>query len=90
MPEISPEALQEVTQALERYRQVVGDSQLRPNSQRTRHWQANAFVRWLRGEFVPGTEVERIGYPVRKGSVWFELMQFEGNPRTPGFPLSRE
>ena len=68
MSKISQEALQEVTQALEKYRQVVEDSQLRPNSQRTRYWQANAFVRWLRGEFTPGTEVERIGYPVRKGA----------------------
>ncbi|MYC31895.1 MAG: hypothetical protein F4X64_01820 [Chloroflexi bacterium] len=67
MPEISQEALREVTQALEKYRQVVGDSQLRPNSQRTRYWQANAFVRWLRGEFDPGSKVELNGYPVRRG-----------------------
>ena len=65
MPEISPEALQEITQALEKYRQVVGDSQLRPNSQRTRYWQANAFVRWLRGEFTPGMGVEMNGYLTR-------------------------
>ena len=65
MPEISPQALQEVTQALEKYRQVVGDSQLRPNSQRTRYWQANALVRWLKGEFTPGTGVETNGYLTR-------------------------
>jgi predicted deacetylase len=65
MPEISPEALREVTQALERYRHVVSESQLRPNSQRTRYWQANAFVRWLKGEFTSGKKVVTNGYLTR-------------------------
>ena len=68
MPEISPEALREVTQALEKYRQAVEDSQLQPNSQRTRYWQANAFVRWLKGEFTPGTGVKTNGYLTRSAT----------------------
>ena len=54
--------------SLERYRQVVSESELRPNSN-ARYWQANAFVRWLKGEFTPGTGVETNGYLTRSATL---------------------
>jgi hypothetical protein len=54
MAEITPQALAEVREALERYEKEVETSKLQPNSQYTYLLHAQNFVRWLAGDFTPG------------------------------------
>ena len=56
MSKISPAALQEVQDALERYRNEVDDSGLSPDTKRTYIRHADAFVRWLADNFTPGSQ----------------------------------
>ena len=54
MPEISPEALKTVQEALERYVLEVESSNCRPSSKWTYILHARHFVRWLDDDFEPG------------------------------------
>lgn len=54
MAEISAEALRQVEEALGRYSNVCEDNLGTFNSRRTYQRYAEMFVRWLKGEFVPG------------------------------------
>lgn len=53
MMQMSPQALREVEQALERYEREVAATPLSPSTQHTYIHHASSFVRWLKGEFTP-------------------------------------
>ncbi|RMF95499.1 MAG: hypothetical protein D6727_10625 [Gammaproteobacteria bacterium] len=57
--QISRQALDEIDDALNRYRELcatrVADGHLAPNTEKTYMLHATNFVRWLHGEFDPGT-----------------------------------
>jgi len=58
-PEISRSALEEVNKALEQYRELcaslVQDGSLAANTEKTYMLHATNFVRWLHGDFEPGS-----------------------------------
>jgi hypothetical protein len=54
---ISAAALAELESALGRYNNTLAMSELSPTSQAIYFDHANCFVRWLRGEFEPGSQV---------------------------------
>ncbi len=58
-PRISRQALNEVTEALDQYRELcaarVQDGSLAENTEKTYMLHAANFVRWMRGEFDPGS-----------------------------------
>ena len=58
MPKISPVALQEVQDALERYRNEVDDTDLSPKTKKTYIRHASTFVRWLADNFTPGSQLK--------------------------------
>lgn len=53
--QISIAALSEVMEALERYREEVNATTLREPSKQTYLLHAEHFVRWLEGDFKPGS-----------------------------------
>ena len=55
MPEIGSAALNEVDAALERYTDVVEQSDRAPSTKKTHIDHARYFVRWLKGEFDPSS-----------------------------------
>lgn len=55
--QISPKAIVELEAALRIYCTAVQDSDLAQSSQATYITHADSFVRWLRGEFQPGSRV---------------------------------
>jgi hypothetical protein len=57
MAKVSPSALREIEAALERYQQEVQSSGLAPSSVQTYLGHAVQFVRWLKGDFVPGSSL---------------------------------
>lgn len=61
MLEISESALREVEEALERYKVEVRESGVAPNTEQTYIPNAEQFVRWLKGEFQPGSQVRLKG-----------------------------
>ncbi len=54
MPKISPQALKEVEQAFEDWKEEVEASNLTQSSKETYIGHPNHFVRWLNDDFVPG------------------------------------
>ena len=60
MPNISPETLQAVQEALDEYIDVVNDTLLTNSTKETYIYHAVNFVRWLNDDFVPG-ETKRGG-----------------------------
>lgn len=60
MAKISRIALDEVTDALDRYIAEVQDADLAPNTKRTSILNARQFVRWLNDDFEPGGTTRRI------------------------------
>jgi len=54
MNRIDQYCLEQVTAALEQYRQAVEKSNLAPATKRTYLQHAESFVRWLDGGFEPG------------------------------------
>jgi hypothetical protein len=60
--QISLAALSEVQAALKKYCAVILSSDLSPSSQDSYIDQADRFVRWIRGDFIPGSRME----PYRK------------------------
>ena len=59
MSRINPVALQEVQDALERYRNEVESTRLRPKTKETYLRHAGTFVRWLADDFTPGANLEQ-------------------------------
>jgi hypothetical protein len=57
-PQLSPSALTEVQAALKAYYDAVETSELSQSSQATYIDMANNFVRWLSGDFNPGSRKE--------------------------------
>lgn len=57
MPKINSQALQQVEAALDRYREEVEATRLRPSSKLTYLQRAECFVRWLNDDFEPGINV---------------------------------
>ena len=57
MLKISNDALREVEEALERYKVEVRESGVAPNTEKTYLPNAEQFVRWLKGEFQPGSQL---------------------------------
>lgn len=55
MARISAEALEEVKRAFREYEEQVESTNLSPNSKRTYTNRAECFVRWLDGDFEPGS-----------------------------------
>jgi Tfp pilus assembly protein PilX len=51
---VSSEALQEIEAALREYEQEVESSNMTPATQHTYLLHSENFVKWLKGEFVPG------------------------------------
>ena len=51
---VSNEALQEIEAALREYEQEVESSNMSPATQHTYLLHSENFVKWLKGEFVPG------------------------------------
>lgn len=58
MSKISREALQQVQAALDRYRDEVEATLLRPSSKWTYIQHAEHFVRWLNNDFEPGVNLK--------------------------------
>jgi hypothetical protein len=56
---MSPEAIREMESALRRYEQEVEAARLRPSTVSTYLLHANNFVRWAKGEFVPGGTITK-------------------------------
>ena len=56
--QISRPALQEVEEALRKYEQEVGASNMTASTKRTYLLHSNNFVRWLKDDFVPGGQKE--------------------------------
>lgn len=54
MTEINADALRQVEEALVRYSNVCDANLGTPDSRNTYYGHADRFVRWLKGEFVPG------------------------------------
>jgi len=53
--QVSPEALREVEEALDRYKRLVDEhSTLRSDTKKTYLLHASNFARWLKGESEPG------------------------------------
>ena len=48
------EVAAQVERALRQYEAEVDSSRLQPTTKRTYKLHANSFVRWLRGDFIPG------------------------------------
>ena len=60
MPKVSNKsALQQVKEALEKYRRVVESTGLQPSTKQTYLLHAENFVRWLDDEFEPGVNLRR-------------------------------
>ena len=59
MSKINPDALKEVQDALERYREEVEQSPLSLSAKNTYLLHARQFVRWLDDNFTPGATVGR-------------------------------
>ncbi len=59
MPKISRAALDEVWDALERYKEVVEATEMTPQSKSTYLLHAEQFVRWLADDFEPGATLRR-------------------------------
>ena len=55
--QISHDALVEVKSALRRYRMAIGKTQLADTSKDTYLLHATNFVRWLEGDFEPGSNL---------------------------------
>jgi hypothetical protein len=53
---INPQALAEVEEALEQYREEVEKSDLEEGTKRLYLRHADSFVRWLKNEFTPGNK----------------------------------
>ncbi len=53
--QLSPETLNELGEALLRYEEEVNSSKLRKATKRTYCMHAQNFVRWLAGDFEPGS-----------------------------------
>jgi hypothetical protein len=58
---VSPASMSEVEDALKEYRASVESSDLSPSSKSTYIDMADNFVRWLSGEFVPGSRKAAYG-----------------------------
>jgi len=58
MPEVRPETLREVQQALQRYIAAVEQSERSPRTKKTHINHARYFVRWLNDDFDPA-EINR-------------------------------
>ena len=56
---ISREAMREITEALEAYREEVEETRLRPNTKGTYLRHAENFVRWLQDDFEPEDRCDR-------------------------------
>ena len=54
---VSTQALREIEAALEEYKNEVNGTNLAQSSKETYLDHADAFVRWLKGEFEPGSRV---------------------------------
>lgn len=57
MTHISPECLSQVRKALEAYREEVEATNLTHDTKGTYLRHAESFVRWLDGDFEPGSKV---------------------------------
>lgn len=57
---VSSSALEQVERALDRYRDVVARSGLEEKTQATYIRHAETFVRWLKGDFEPGSRKQRL------------------------------
>ena len=57
MPNIEPDVLRKIEQAVEDYVRAVEDSPLSYESKKTYKEHPRNFVRWLNGEFEPGGSV---------------------------------
>jgi hypothetical protein len=55
---VNTKTLQEVEEALREYERDVQASDLTPSTKRTYLSHAKDFVRWLKGDFVPGGRKE--------------------------------
>ena len=59
MAEINADALRQVEQALGRYSNICEANLGTPNSRKTYFRYSEMFVRWLKGEFIPGETLQR-------------------------------
>ena len=59
MSKISPAALREVQDALERYRNEVESTRMSTDTKWTYLRHASTFVRWLADDFTPGVNLEQ-------------------------------
>ena len=59
MPKVSSISLQEIQEALERYRLEVEATRMTVDTKRTYLLHAENFVRWLSDDFNPGANVRR-------------------------------
>ena len=58
MQKLDRECLEKVATAMDEYEEFVNNStDLMPNTKRTYLLHSRNFVRWLHGEFVPGSDV---------------------------------
>lgn len=57
MQQITSEAMNEVEAAIKRYEDDVKVARLAPSTEATYLLHAQNFVRWLKGEFVPGAKL---------------------------------
>lgn len=55
MGEITPDALRQIKAALKRYEKEVNDTKLMPKTKITYLRHSKTFVRWLEGDFTPGS-----------------------------------
>ena len=54
---VSPESLRQVQNALDAYKKEVNDTDLAPATKQTYIQHADSFVRWLNGDFKPGSRL---------------------------------
>lgn len=59
MPKVTPLVQSAVERALEQYKAEVNDAPLKPNTRGTYKRHAEVFVRWMRGDFEPGSKAKR-------------------------------
>lgn len=60
---LRPDALAQVSTALEQYKREVHNAGLAQKTQTTYIRHAETFVRWLRGDFVPGSRIDLSSQP---------------------------
>ena len=79
MPQIGPESLKAVQEALERYVRIVEASRLRRLTKDTYILHARNFVRWLDDGFEPGSRLPRNGDRTQEAAIAEERPVFRLN-----------